>query len=143
MGIACAIAVVDIQEHRIPNRMVAVLAAGTTVGLIAEAFTTGEWARSLGSVGAGLAGSAIALLLHVVSRGGLGMGDVKLMFPVVALLSRFGVDAVFTAYAVAVLAMSLALGTSLIIRRQRREVPLALGPYLVAGSAAALAMTML
>ncbi len=69
---------VDLRHRLLPNRMTTLFGALAAVTLTVAALAQGEPARLLGA----LLGAAILLavyaLLAVVSRGGLGMGDVKL-----------------------------------------------------------------
>src|SRR4051794_5926415 len=72
------LALVDIAEHRLPNRLV--LAAGVVVGalLLVVAVVGGDPARLLGVLLGGAGLFVLYLVLAVVSRGQVGMGDVKL-----------------------------------------------------------------
>ena len=64
----------DLREHRLPNRLVGIAAAGLGAALLAESLLTGRipTAALLAAVGAGL----FYLVLSIA--GGMGMGDVKL-----------------------------------------------------------------
>lgn len=142
MVVASAIAVVDSQEHRVPNPLVAWLSVATCAAVCVDAAGSGSWRQATVSIAAGLGGVLLALVVYVVSHGGIGMGDVKLMFPVVALLSWLGSgEALFTAYLVTACAMAAAL---LFRRLARRDAggSMALAPYVVLGvwSASALSL---
>lgn len=79
-SIALALAVIDLEQMRVPNR---ILFPGIAVGaalLAAGSLAAGEAAR-LGEAAASGAGSfAVMLAAALLARGGLGYGDVKLAF---------------------------------------------------------------
>lgn len=71
----------DLREKRIPNRLVAALLGVWMLVMIPQLFFRTEWALSFlvsGAIGFFLAG-IVFLVVYVVSRKGLGGGDVKLM----------------------------------------------------------------
>jgi leader peptidase (prepilin peptidase)/N-methyltransferase len=120
-----AIAVVDVRERRVPNRIV-LPAAALVLALHTIGDTTPEWAL------AALAAYAFLLLPAVIYPAGLGMGDVKLMLLLGAMLGRDTLAALFVglvAAAVPSLAL-LALG--------RRGTTLPLAPFLALGGLVAL-----
>lgn len=78
MAVSVALALIDIETHRLPNAIV--LTSYPVVGLLlAAAAIVG---RDPGALVRGLAGGvalvAFYLALAIVSRGGMGLGDVKL-----------------------------------------------------------------
>lgn len=136
LAVATLIAMSDAREHRIPNRLVAQLTALSflILGLV-EFLDNGSSTSVRAIVGASVA-SLAALLIHAITGGGLGMGDVKLMFPVVLVLSLFGSAAVWSALVAAVLLASVFIAVRLVLRLGNGAVPLA--PFLIAGSGLAL-----
>jgi leader peptidase (prepilin peptidase)/N-methyltransferase len=119
-------ALVDVHEHRLPNRLLAVALASV---LLPVAGLGGDWlGRSL--TGATL---AAALLLIARMRGGVGMGDVKAAGVVGAATGTMSVSAALIAVAVACGSAGL---TGLLARR--RALPL--GPFLWFGWAIATAV---
>jgi leader peptidase (prepilin peptidase)/N-methyltransferase len=122
-----AVAAVDLTTRRIPNELVAALAAvAVAARAIAERSALAE------SIVAGVAVFAIALLLASIARGGLGMGDVKLAAALGFVLGKVVVVALFVgtiAGAIAALAILLRQG------KAGRRTTFAYGPYLVLGAA--------
>lgn len=122
--LAVPIAVIDLRHHRIPNPIVATVAA---VSLSAAATHPALLAPALiaaASVGLGL--FALNLL------GGLGMGDVKLAAACAMAWGLHGPSIVMLALAAG---FALALPATLITMARgdrRRRIPL--GPWLIAGS---------
>lgn len=134
--IATWIAVVDTSEHRIPNRLVAALSVYTLGALTAASLVDGEWGAAVWLVVWAMVTVTVGLAVHVVSAGGLGMGDVKLAFPVALLLGRYGSVAVWTGLLVTPLAAGVFLGYRHVLRLPQEPVPLA--PFLLAGVASGL-----
>lgn len=128
------LAFVDLAVMRLPHR----LTATTTIGFLALLAAQGNgsaWWRAV-AAGAVLAGFFAALA--VLSRGQLGWGDVALAVPVAAALGWHSWTAV---YAGCLLGLGAAAITALVMRKTGKLQPgghLPLGPFLIAGAAAAL-----
>jgi leader peptidase (prepilin peptidase) / N-methyltransferase len=124
------IAAVDFATRRIPNQLVAALAA---IALVARAIA--ERSSLVESVVAGIAVFAVALLLANLARGGLGMGDVKLAGALGFLLGK----AVFVALLFGTVAGAL-IALAILIRQGAagRRTTLAYGPYLALGGVLAI-----
>jgi leader peptidase (prepilin peptidase)/N-methyltransferase len=124
-----AVAAVDLATRRIPNVLVAGLAA---VALVPRA--AAERSLLVESLVAGAAVFAVALLLAYLARGGLGMGDVKLAGALGLVLGKV----VLLALVVGTLA-GAAGAIAILIRRGRagRRATIAYGPYLALGGALA------
>lgn len=127
-GTLAAAAVVDLREHRIPNRLVLPAAAGCFV--LAAVAGVG-----VASLAIGLAVVAGLLALALARPQALGMGDVKLALLVVAALDGRAVEALALGLVLAAL-----VGLVLLVRYGRtagkRALPLA--PFIATGSLLAL-----
>ncbi|MFZ5647962.1 MAG: prepilin peptidase [Bacillota bacterium] len=120
------IAFIDLDHYIIPNRLV-------LAGLIAGALflpVTGDLSLLSALYGA-LSASGFLLILYIVSRGGMGMGDIKLA----------AVIGIFLGWPMALLAVFLAcflagiLGIVLIVTGiKKRKDPIPFGPFLAAGT---------
>lgn len=120
--------VIDIREHRLPNPWNAALAGG---GLLVNgmlAWSRHSLAPLVMALGVGLAGLLGMFALHWMTRGGLGLGDVKL----VGALGCGIADPL--ALFVVVFAAFLLAGIWVIVGRYRRGSRLAFGPFLLAGA---------
>lgn len=138
-GCGAVLAVTDVREHRLPNRWTGLLAAGGAVvlGLGCLASTDG-WTRFWGMIGGGVAYLALMLLLHLLSRTGMGMGDVKLGGGLGLYTGWLGWDHVVGAV-VAAFVLGGALALALVLaRRASGSTHLPFGPAMLAGAAAAL-----
>jgi leader peptidase (prepilin peptidase)/N-methyltransferase len=137
MGVALAAAVLaggaDLACREIPHRWLAVMAA---VGLFE--MVTGRVAP-VGDVAAAAGIGAFFLAVHLVTREGLGLGDVKLS---VAMAFALGWPGALTAMVIGLWAGGLwALGL-VVAKRAGAGTSIPLGPFLVLGMAvAALAVT--
>jgi len=119
-------ALVDVVEHRLPNRL-----------LVGGAIAAAVAASATGRLAAALSGAAIAggLMLAVRLARGLGMGDVKMAAVIGASVAPRVVVAAPAAVAVAAF-------TAAVVGLVRGRTRLALGPSLWVGWAAVLAAPM-
>ncbi len=119
-------AISDIEERRIKNALtVPAAVAALAIGLVMH--PTGVPAQILWGLGAG----AFLMFFAMISRGGLGMGDVKLGVVLGLFLSRYVVVALIVgllASGVFSLGVLLARGVS-----EGRRTKIALGPFLAFG----------
>jgi len=139
-AVAVALTFVDLAVHRLPDRLT-LPAAGWVLGWLAVAAAiTGEggaWLRALiAAAGCGLGFALISLLL---GARGYGLGDAKLAPSAAALLGWLGWGAVLAGLFLAFLASGLVALALLAARRVRWRDSLPFGPFLVAGTLAALA----
>lgn len=127
-AVAPTLIVVDLREHRLPNRMVM---PGLAVGLIAALL---QWSPVPVIAGAAYAGFLLLLGL----AGGIGMGDVKLA-ALIGLASPtlvIGATAAVAAFVLGGVAASIALV------RRGRGTRIAFGPWLLAGYGVAVVLAM-
>jgi leader peptidase (prepilin peptidase) / N-methyltransferase len=133
-AISIALALIDLDVHRLPNAIVLPAYAVGAVLLTASALLAGEPGRLL-SAGVGAVGLAgLYLLLAVVRPGGMGMGDVKLA-GVLGLFTGFiGWGALIVgAFGAFVLGGVFSLGLVL-ARRAGRASRIPFGPWMLAGA---------
>jgi leader peptidase (prepilin peptidase) / N-methyltransferase len=127
------LAFVDLAVLRLPHRITAATTLGT-LALLAATGQTSAWARA---VTAAAVLSACFAALAVASRGQLGWGDVALAVPVAAALGWHSWAAVYAGTLLGLGAAAAAAVTRRTAKLQSgRFVPL--GPFLIAGAAAAL-----
>lgn len=124
-SLSLVITQIDLEHFIIPNGIVIILLAG---GIIYH-FLTPELSLPARLLGLGV-GVAIPALIALISRGGMGGGDIKLMG---AMGFWLGLAGVLIALFVAALVGSI-VGISLIISgRKKRKDPIPFGPFLVLG----------
>jgi leader peptidase (prepilin peptidase) / N-methyltransferase len=124
-----AIAVVDIRERRVPNRIV-LPAFVAVLALHTIGDPSWEWAA------AAAAAFAVLLVLALLKPAGLGMGDVKLTLLLGAMLGRNVLIALVVGLAAA------ALPSLVLILRGRRDATLPLAPFLALGGLVALPLVL-
>lgn len=121
-----AICLVDFQVRRIPNALVLALLAWACVQIL--------WIGQPPPVVAGmglLAAGGLFLVLAILGRGALGMGDVKLAAALGAVL---GFPLILSGLLLGVIAGGLVALLLLATRRLGRKDPMAYGPYLALGA---------
>lgn len=123
-------AVIDIRTHRIPDRLVL---AGALAGLL---FLLFDAQRGLvnGLIG-GITSGLSMLLVHKITRDGLGLGDVKLLGCTGIYL---GLEGILSAMATAVVLSGLYSLILICISRdnKKREIPFA--PFILVGALGAI-----
>lgn len=139
MTLACIpLAITDLREHRLPNRIVGPLAGVVTVVVLAAAITGtagGDIGRAVLAIELGLATAAGLLLLNLI--GGLGMGDVKFGYPMATAVGWFGWQALAVTLLVTSAVGAVAAAVVLAVYRDRhRQLPY--GPFLIIGMVAGL-----
>lgn len=133
-AISIALALIDIDTHRLPNRIVlpAYPVAGVLLG--ASALLAGEPAR----LGTALAGGAILFGLYFVMAlvypGGMGFGDVKLAGVLGLYLGWLGWGSLVVGGFVAFLLGGLFALVLLVLGRANRKSNIPFGPWMLLGA---------
>lgn len=135
----CAVVlfIIDVREHRLPNVLTGALAIGATVLLLA-----GSWTASSDSL---LAGRAILTLvgavayclvmfvLHILTRAGIGMGDVKLAAGLGLYTGFLGIDALIAGFVLAFLLGGAQAVYLVVFRGANKTTRIAFGPAMLMG----------
>ncbi len=136
VGIGLLLAVIDLREKLLPNRILlpaTVVAAGL---LTLAAALDGSWPDLVRALLAGAASFAVLLVMALLAPTGLGMGDVKLAALLGLVLGWFGWSAVLLGFFLGFV-LQAALGLALLAgRRAGRSTELPFGPALLTGSLA-------
>jgi leader peptidase (prepilin peptidase)/N-methyltransferase len=129
--ITVPLVVIDIQQHRLPNKLVLPLIALSLIVSVVVNVANGSWLNLL--AGLGIPVLVFALGIYLNYHEWIGMGDVKFLFGVLVALS------IFSPY-VALLVIPIALGFGFIsavyniaTKRAGQSVPL--GPWIIVATA--------
>ena len=131
---------VDLREHRLPNRWTLRLALGGLAAMTGGALLAGRGDLAVSSLLGGLGYAVAMLALHVLSRGGLGMGDVKLAGGLGIYAGVLGPPAVLAAGVGAILLGGAAAGVLVLARRATGQTALPFGPAMVVAAAGVLVL---
>ena len=124
---------IDIKEHRLPNPLTY---AGFISGIaVSAAISTREGSVSptVDSLILALIASAFFLLLNILSRGGMGIGDVKLAAMLGALISPFGWSIIGAGFVFAFVLGAIVGLLLLLLKRAIRKTQIPFGPYMLVG----------
>jgi leader peptidase (prepilin peptidase)/N-methyltransferase len=128
------LSIIDFKAHRLPNQLVGWFTATQILIMGAIGWITSDLARLMTALGIAAFTMFVYLLLYLVSRGSLGMGDVKFAFPLGLCIGWYSADhwlvAIFVSFLLAGLVAVIGLATKRITRKSR----LAFGPYMFLGS---------
>ena len=132
-AISIALALIDLDVHRLPNVIVlpAYLVGLALLG--GAAALTGSWQPLLvGALGA-LALGGLYLVLALVRPGGMGMGDVKLAGVIGLFAGWLGIPELLVATIAAALLGGI-VGVGMLLAGRGRRAAIAFGPWLLAGA---------
>ncbi|WP_349902542.1 prepilin peptidase [Parafrigoribacterium humi] len=133
-AISVALALIDLDVHRLPNTIVLPAYLVATVLLVASATLSGDYG---GLVRAAIGGAALGiayLLMAVVAPGGMGFGDVKLAGVLGIFLGWIGWGALVVG-AIAAFLLGGIFGIILILaRRGGRKTAIPFGPWMLLGA---------
>jgi leader peptidase (prepilin peptidase)/N-methyltransferase len=122
-----ALAAIDLDVMRLPNRIVGPVAILTLAGLASTITTEGRPDTALRGAGGALIVGGAFWLLNAITRGGIGLGDVKLAGIIGIATGALGLAVVWWAALVA------ALGALIWAKATGRSGPVPYGPWLLMG----------
>ena len=138
MGLVCiglaVTATIDAKSRKIPNKAIAVIAVVEIIGFSLVAIRSDAWDNWFRSMIVAAIAFCVALVLYVVSRGGLGEGDVKFAPIVWMPLGWLGWGSAFGGYLVAALVAAIWALVAAISQRKVRNVAIPFGPALALGA---------
>ena len=128
-----ALSGIDIDHHRLPNKVVYPTLFATAPLLVLAAAATGEWGDLARAAAGGLIAFVVLFAIHFVSPRGMGFGDVRLAGVIGTGLGYLGLGYVAVGLFLAFLT-SAVIGIALIatgIKSRKDRIPF--GPYLALG----------
>ena len=129
-----AVAIVDLREKRIPNRMLLVAAPVVAALLVAGALLRGEPERLVGVLAGAASMFVLYFVIALVAPAAMGMGDVKLAALLGAALGAMGLTGWFVGLLAAFLIGGVVAVVALVAGRVGWRGSIPFGPWMVAGT---------
>ena len=134
LGVGAWLIAIDARSHRLPNRIVLPTLAAAIALVVIDAVVTGESAALVRSLLGMLVLGGFYALLRLISRSGMGGGDVKLAAVIGLVLAWHGwSELVIGAASAFVLGCAYALAL-ILMRRASGATRIAFGPWMIAGA---------
>ncbi|MFM7029884.1 MAG: prepilin peptidase [Micrococcales bacterium] len=124
----------DLKTHRLPNGITYSLAAWGFLASLASWPLDGIPNRLVDSLTWGIVPAVAMFALNLISRGGMGMGDVKLSLGLGLILTLDSLQALATAFVVAFAVAAVVSIFSLLGKKTSMKSALPFGPYLLLGA---------
>lgn len=136
--------VIDVREHRLPNRWTGLLFIGGACLLLATTLTAPDDSvfshRWLIILGGSVAYLLAMFVLHLLTRAGLGMGDVKLAAGLGLYTGFIGWEAVIAGFVLAFLVGGLQAVYLVVFKGAKKNTRIAFGPAMLVGGLLTLLM---
>ena len=129
------LAVIDLKVHRLPNVLSYLFTALILFSLFIQAFNEKNFTNLKGALIQSFALAFFYFFIRVISRGGMGIGDVKLAFPIGLISGYFGKYMVYIASYAAFITGALLAISLLIIKKSNRKYAIPFGPFMIIGLA--------
>jgi leader peptidase (prepilin peptidase)/N-methyltransferase len=141
VGFGARLSAIDLKEHRLPNQLVAWFTAIQLATLIA--LSLDDFNELKTPLLVAIETTAFYLILFILSRGALGMGDVKFAFPLGLTVGWYAPElwlmAIFSSFLCAGVVALIGIAAKCITRNS----PIAFGPYMFLGSLFVIAFSVL
>jgi leader peptidase (prepilin peptidase) / N-methyltransferase len=128
------LSIVDFKSHRLPNQLVGWFVAVEILIMAVISWMASDFDRFGTALGIAGVTTIVYLLLYLVSRGSLGMGDVKFAFPLGLCVGWYSANQWLVAIFVSFLIAGLVSVIGLVTKRITRKSRLAFGPYMFLGT---------
>ena len=128
------LSIIDFKSHRLPNRLVGWFVAVEILIMAVISWMASDLDRFGTALGIAGVTTIVYLLLYLVSRGSLGMGDVKFAFPLGLCVGWYSANQWLVAIFVSFLIAGLVAVIGLVTKRMTRKSRLAFGPYMFLGT---------
>ena len=128
------LSIIDFKSHRLPNKLVGWFIATQILIVAVISWMASDLDRFGTALGIAGVTTIVYLLLYLVSRGSLGMGDVKFAFPLGLCVGWYSSDQWLVAIFVSFLIAGVVAVIGLVTKRMTRKSRLAFGPYMFLGT---------
>jgi len=126
-------ALIDQRTFRIPNRLTYPSAVLLLLLGIGNAISTGRWTSFVATLSLSLAVLAFFIVIRLVSRGGMGLGDAKLAAVLTLGLASLGIWSVALAILASFFAGSVVGIGLMLAKRSSLRTQMPFGPFLTLG----------
>ncbi len=127
------LAVIDLQHHRLPDVLTGFLLLKALLVIVISAFVLHRFDRLLPSAIGAFSLVAFYLAILIISKGGMGMGDVKLSASIGLISGFFGLRAVLVScFAAYILGSVIGIGL-MIAGKADRKTAIPFGPFMIIG----------
>jgi leader peptidase (prepilin peptidase) / N-methyltransferase len=140
-GAAVVLGAVDLDSHRLPDRVTYPAAVICAAALLVDAAVLGSWPDLVRAVVAATAAFAVGYGAAAISPAALGFGDVKLLGLLGLVLGWFGWGALLAGVVLGLLTGAVVSLALLATRRAGWRTALPFGPPLMVGAVLALALS--
>jgi len=143
VGIALvAISVIDVESHKVPNRILYPAAFIATPLLVIEAAMDNRWGSLWHAAAAAAIGFVALFLVHLAYPKGMGFGDVRLAGLIGGAAGWMGFRAAFLAFFLMFLLGSIGGILQLAVTGGNRRTAIGFAPYMAAGTLIVVIFTM-
>jgi leader peptidase (prepilin peptidase)/N-methyltransferase len=132
---AFPLALIDIKEKRLPNRLTGSLFFSLLLITVVDYFLKKDLSALLKTLSCSASLLIIYLLIHVVSGGGIGMGDVKLAPSLGLITGYFGIASTYISSLIGFFLGSMVGLFMMLIGKATRKSALPFGPFMILGAA--------
>jgi len=133
-AVSIALSTIDIELRRLPNPIVLTAFIAGAITLIPAALLAGRPDQVLSAVIGAATSFVFYLLLALIGRGGMGMGDVKLAGVLGLYLGALGWEQLAVGVLAAFVTGAIAGAITLVARRSLRDRSLPFGPWMFVGA---------
>lgn len=139
--LAVALSAIDFEHHRLPDPLTGSLYLSGLIFLALDAFAHHNLSRLNHAFIASIALGGFYWIVNFLSKGGMGMGDVKLATSIGLFCGYISISTVYIASMIGFAAGSL-VGVALIaVKRANRKSALPFGPFMLLGAIASIYVT--
>lgn len=128
------LSIVDFKSHRLPNRLVGWFTATEILIVGVISWIAYDYVRLLTALGIAAVTMISYVLIYLLSRGSLGMGDVKFAFPLGLCVGWYSADYWLVAISISFLLAGLVALIGLVTKQITLKSRLAFGPYMFLGT---------
>ena len=128
------LSIIDFKTHRLPNHLVGWFVAVEILIMGITGLMASDFARLLTALGLAATTMISYVLLYLLSRGSLGMGDVKFAFPLGLCVGWYAPGNWLLAIFISFLSSGVVVVIGLVTKQMTRKSRLAFGPYMFLGT---------